>query len=76
MDWPAKSPDRKPMENVWGSIVRDVYAAFRQLDNVDNLRDALLHEWKRLDRVYLQNLVKPMQKRCADLILKNGGPTY
>uniref|UniRef100_A0A1I7Z727 DDE_3 domain-containing protein n=1 Tax=Steinernema glaseri TaxID=37863 RepID=A0A1I7Z727_9BILA len=34
MDWPACSPDLNPMENLWGLLVRRVYAEGRQFGTV------------------------------------------
>ena len=33
MHWPAKSPVLNPIENLWGMLVRKVYANGRQFDN-------------------------------------------
>jgi len=38
LDWPAKSPDLNPIENLWGIIVRHVYANGRQYGNATDLK--------------------------------------
>ena len=37
----ACSPDLNPIENVWGSIARDVYGNGKQFESVNDLRDAI-----------------------------------
>ena len=34
LDWPAKSPDLSPIENVWALLVRAVYSNGRQFNNI------------------------------------------
>lgn len=38
MDWLAHSLELNPIENLWGRLVRDVYAKRRQLTTVQDLR--------------------------------------
>ena len=37
-DWPPYSPDLNPIENLWGWLVRKVYANGRQFDSVDEIK--------------------------------------
>jgi transposase len=72
MDWPACSPDVNPMENLWGILVREVYANHRQYQNTEELKDAILNAWANLDQNLLNNLVNSMPRRIFDIIQKNG----
>ena len=38
MEWLARSPDLKPIENLWAALVRDVYAEMRQFDELGDLK--------------------------------------
>ncbi|KAG3095181.1 hypothetical protein PI125_g16317 [Phytophthora idaei] len=37
MEWPAKSPDLNPIENMWGVLARAVYANGRQFETRGSL---------------------------------------
>jgi transposase len=75
MDWPACSPDLNPIENVWGLLVRRVYANQRQFQTTEDLKSAILQAWKELSMQTLQNLTASMQNRFFTVINRNGGHT-
>ena len=54
VDRPACSPDLNPIENLWGILVRAGYKDFRQLDNVEDLREAIETAWNNLDKDFLK----------------------
>lgn len=76
LEWPARSPDINPIENLWGILVRMVYSdadgGFRQFASVNDLRDVLLASWSKLDTKTLQDLVSSMPNRIKQLIKKDG----
>lgn len=74
MDWPACSPDLNPIENIWGVLVRRVYAEHRQYESLAELKVAILEEWRKLDSEFLNKLIRSVQKRIFDLIQSKGGP--
>ncbi|RCN50051.1 hypothetical protein ANCCAN_03881 [Ancylostoma caninum] len=74
MDWPACSPDANPMENIRGFLVRDVYAQCRTFTNTDELKDAIITAWHRLDVQLLKRLVESMPNRIFEITSKGGGP--
>ena len=71
LDWPSRSPDLNPIENLWGSLVRRVYAGGRQFQSVHQLK-VFLHEWSRFPTEELINLVGSMPKRCQALLEGTG----
>ena len=73
MDWPAKSPDLNPIENVWGVLAHKVYAFGKQYDSKEELKSAILQAWDSLDQNYLRNLVAGMKQRCLDVYRSEGG---
>ena len=74
LDWPANSPDLNPMENLWGILVRRIYAENQQYHNVDELKKAIVAAWHTIDQEVLDNLVLSMDNRIFQVIRNNGGP--
>lgn len=72
MEWPARSPDLNPMENLWGILVRRIYANNRQYQTVDELKEAILEAWNSIEPDILTNLVASMPKRIADVLEAHG----
>lgn len=56
LEWSAYSPDLHPIENVWGIMVRHVYAGQRQFDSVESLVDAIIEFWDSLSSETLLRL--------------------
>lgn len=72
LDWAARSPDCNPMENLWGILVRRVYANNRQFNTKEELKTEILRCWANIEPNILQNLVDSMKNRIFELICKNG----
>lgn len=75
MNWPARSPDLNPIENVWGAMVRDVYQGGRQYFSVSDLQSAVLKAWDTVSVSLHQKLVSSMPKRCIEVLQKHGAKT-
>ena len=75
MNWPARSPDLNPIENLWGILARRVYSNGRQFNNVAELKDAMRSEWWKIDQNLLKNLIDSMPNRIYEVIKTNGGQT-
>ncbi len=75
LEWPSRSPDLNPIENLWGILVRRVYVNGRQFENVQSLKEAILKAWDEIPRETLQKLVDSMKDRMFEVIRKNGGAT-
>jgi hypothetical protein len=61
------------MENVWGMLVREVFADCRQFETVGQLKQALLHAWEKIKPEALLNLVSSMPERIFQVINRDGG---
>lgn len=75
MVWPSKSPDLNPIENLWGIIVRNVYANGKQYNNKEDLKAAILTAWDNIPLSQLQTLINSMNNRCFEVIRLAGNKT-
>ena len=57
MWWPARSPDLNPVENIWGIIVRHIYADQKQYNSVAELKVVVSECWEDMEPKVLENLV-------------------
>ena len=75
MDRPARSTDLNAIENLWGELVLQAYAEYRQYDDVESLADAVSAAWGRIDAQICKNILNSMPKRCLKVIKKRGRST-
>ena len=73
--WPARSPDLNPVENIWGIIVRQIYANKKQYNSIGKLKVAVSEAWEDFEMEISKNLVGSMPKRIFQVIERAGGPT-
>lgn len=76
IDWPARSPDLNPIENVWNLLSAKVYQNGRQYESVADLKEAIKREWETITVAELKNLVDSMNRRCFEVIRLGGGKTH
>jgi transposase len=72
LPWPSRSPDLNPIENLWGHLVRRVYANGRQFHSVEELRATVEVAWDDIPQEVLQILVNSMPKRLVEVLKRNG----
>lgn len=75
LEWPANSPDLNPIENLWGILVRRVYAENKQYQSVSELKKAIVKAWQEIDQETIDNLILSMDNRIFQVINRKGGPT-
>src|SRR5579871_4072660 len=68
--WPSQSPNLNPMENVWAVLKANV--SNYKPTSVKYLIKIIKREWKKFDRVFVENLVLLMKNRIS-LIINNEG---
>ncbi|GFW76620.1 transposable element Tc1 transposase [Trichonephila clavipes] len=64
MDWPARSPDLDPIENVWDFLGRRLAARTLPPVTIRELRLALQDEWAALPQQLIETLILSMGRRC------------
>ena len=69
------SPDMNPIEHVWDFIGRKINQRNRKCQNIDELRTAILQEWKQFPQERLRCHVRSMTRHVAELHNKRGGYT-
>ncbi|GFV12786.1 transposable element Tc3 transposase [Trichonephila clavipes] len=60
--WPVRSPDVKPIENVWDALGRQVAGRNYPPTNKNTLIRALTEEWDKLPQQLLDNVVQREKK--------------
>jgi transposase len=75
MQWPSRSPDLNPMENLWGILARRVYNNGTQYSTLDQLESAVYDAWYSIENSILQNLINSMTNRMGRVLLNQGGNT-
>ena len=74
LQWPARSPDLSPNEQLWDHLGRQV----RERHDVNNIRDlerALQAEWVSIPLQVIRKLICSMRRRCLAVLAANDGQT-
>lgn len=75
-EFPVRSPDLKPIQNIWVVLLAAVYQNGRCFDTEDVLRESIQHEWENIDNNLLSTLAYSMPNRCVESITKRGSVTH
>lgn len=76
MDWPSRSPDLNPIENVWGWLARAVYAENRQFLTVSDLTKCVMEQWDKMPGNLTKKLIFSMQQRALEILERQGLTTH
>ncbi len=63
LEWPAKSPDLNPIENVWSILTRRVYKNGKMFSQKQQLQTAIIDEWNSLSQEDIDTLFATMENR-------------
>lgn len=71
-DWPARSPDLNPIENLWAYLQQRV--SERVPTDANELEQCILAEWNALDQSFVDNYVRSFKGKCTRVAKSNGKP--
>lgn len=72
LDWPARSPDLNPIENLWGILAYRVYGQGKQYSTIEELERAVYSAWDSIELEILENLINSMPNRMGSVIFNHG----
>ena len=75
LDWPARSPDLNPIENLWGILTQNVFKNGQQYQSVLELKIEIERQWNEINDDILKNLINSMPQRIFQVINNSGGAT-
>jgi len=73
--WLSSSPDPNPIETLWHILCSDIHKRRVQPKNEEQLTQALLEEWEKLDMELVNRLCLSMPRRLQAVIDAEGGIT-
>jgi transposase len=72
LEWPSRSPDLNPVENVWSLLVRRVYGGGRCFSSETELWEEVKKQIERLTIEDLSPYVNSMKNRLVTLLERGG----
>ncbi len=72
LEWPARSPDLNPIENLWNWLGMEV--AKQKPSTVAELRALLIEMWQKIDQKICLKLIESMPNRMKECKNAKGGP--
>ena len=68
MNWPARPPYLNPIEHAWDMLQHAISARPVQTRTLQELKDALVAEWRLIPQNRVQTLITSMRMRCRAVI--------
>ena len=75
LEHPACSPDLNPIEHVWRRLKERVSKRPEVPKNLKELEEVLKEEWKKIDKRFINSLIKSMPRHVQAVYKANGDPT-
>lgn len=71
-NWPSKSPDMSPIENLWAWIAKRVYGNKPRYETIEELKKAIWKAWDDIPYDLLKKLINSMKDRLLDVVAVGG----
>jgi transposase len=71
-NWPPRSPDLNPIENLWAHVQQEV--SKRVPANADELEAYIVEEWDKLEHEFVNKYVRSFKGKCQRCFDRNGLP--
>ena len=65
-----------PIEHLWDELGRRILHRQNPPETLQELRDALVHEWNNITEAFFQRLIGSMRRRCEAVIARGGYTRY
>lgn len=75
LDWSARSPDLKPIKNLWAILARCVYENSWHFSDMAEMKDAINVAWEDIENSVLQKLTESMPRSLKATIRAHGDIT-
>ena len=75
LNWPACSPDLNFIENIWNLLKNQLQAHNPHLQQIDEIKQAVVEEWNAIPLEKIQKYVDSMPGQIQEVISKAGGHT-
>ena len=72
MEWPAKSPDLKVIENIWLYMKRELQKSAVDITTKNDLLREIQSVWRNIELDYMRNLYQTIPDRLNDVIEMKG----
>ena len=75
LPWPSRSPDLNCIEHLWDELGKRVRNRPNPPQNIVQLEQALVEEWRGIPANVIRRLTRSMRRRCIAVVNAHGGHT-
>jgi transposase len=75
LNHPSTSPDLNPIEKCWRAMKQSLYRRKIQPTNEDDMADAMIEEWNKLDQDWINGLIAEQRHWIFEVVARRGWMT-